>query len=72
MQFILIFQDQNYLNKEISKMSTVMTISGFLGAFVFGFILDRTKKFKLVMIICSVFYALCYILFTIFYRDGRL
>lgn len=52
-------------------MSTVMTISGFLGAFVFGFILDRTKKFKIVMIICSVFYALCYIIFTIFYRDGK-
>lgn len=66
------FKDQNYINKEISKMTTIMTICGFLGAFVFGFILDRTKKFKLVMILCSAFYAVSYILFMIFYRDGTL
>ena len=53
-------------------MTTVMTICGFLGAFLFGFILDRTKKFKLVMILCSAFYAVSYILFTVFYRDGTL
>ena len=56
---------------EISKLSTIMTLSGFFGAFGFGFILDRTKQFKIVMISCSACYALFYILFTSFYRDGN-
>ena len=52
-------------------MTTVMLVVGFVGSMVIGYILDVTKRYKLITVLNTSIFCISYILFTIFVSRGN-
>ena len=62
--------DQNFLNIQIGKMSLWMLLAGFIASFITGYILDKTKKFKLITLVTTICCCGFYIVFTVLLLEG--